>query len=414
MRELIDTLKARAKKIPWLYEWVRRRRSRRQEAEYLLLREKYYRQCGQLFADPGWQTRSAELLRKRWKGPHTTKVRPKDIRIFVAAGDDTGGPRMLRAFERGFDTVICDLRQYRRMGSAGESKRSIRRIDEWRPRMQREVLSAFQEAHAERPVDLAFLYGSHLDFEPGTPREISSTGIPVAVLCLDDKHIFLEKPYYGYPNGQKPLIGSVDIHLTNSIDVLRWYMAEGVPAFFMPQGVDPEIFKPLPVLRDIDVSFIGQRYGVRARIVDFLRAAGIRVSCFGAGWGTRMISDAQKVQIYNRSRIVLGVGGTGLSERITCIKGRDFEVPACGTLYLTTYNPELVPLFDIGKEILCYYSEIDCVEIIRYYLECPEEAEAIGKAGHERCLREHTWEKRIVDLLAWMGILRMQSAPVPS
>ena len=405
MKPLPEIVRAHLRRIPWLYETVRRRRARRQEKEYLSLREMYYSRSRGLFASGDWLGRSRQLLQERWKGPREVKPALKDVRIFVAAADDTGGPRMLASLRDHFDAVIFDLRQFRSLGHAQEFREAIRTIGQWRPRLQRELIDAFHQAHTQAPVDVVFAYGSHLDFDPETFQALRVTGVPVLDLCLDDKHIFLEKKRYGHPNGQKPLIGSVDVHLTNSPDCVRWYLGEGVPAYFMPQGVNPDIFRPLEVAKDVDVSFVGQRYGMRARLLDLLRATGIRVECYGAGWGTRVISDDEKVELYNRSRINLGVGGTGLSDLITCIKGRDFEVPACGAVYLTTYNPELMPLYDIGKEVLCYYNEIDCVELIRYYLEHPKELEAIGRAARERVLRDHTWEKRFAGLLQWMGIV---------
>jgi hypothetical protein len=405
MRYLPEIAKARLRRIPWLYETVRRRRARRQEKEYLSLREMYYARSRPLFVNGDWLRRSRQLLQERWKGPREVKPALKDVRMFVAAADDTGGPRMLASLHDHFDAVIFDLRQFRRMGHAQEAGEAMRAIGQWRPRLQRELVDAFHSSHAQAPVDAVFAYGSHLDFEPETLQALRATGVPVLDLCLDDKHIFLEKKRYGHPNGQKALIGSVDVHLTNSPDCVRWYLGEGVPAYFMPQGVNPDVFRSLDVARDVDVSFVGQRYGMRARLLDLLRATGVRVECFGAGWGTRVISDDEKVEMYNRSRINLGVGGTGLSDLITCIKGRDFEVPACGAVYLTTFNAELMPLYDIGKEILCYYNEIDCVEVIRYYLERPKDLEAIGRAARERVLRDHTWEKRFAGLLQWMGIL---------
>ena len=112
--------------------------------------------------------------------------------------------------------------------------------------------------------------------------------------------------------------------------------------------------------------------------------------------------------MYSRARINLGIGGTGVSERVMCVKGRDFEVTACGGLYLTSYNPELALLYDIGKEILCYTNEFDCVELVRYYLQRPEEAKAIAAAGRARCLRDHTWERRFEDLFTWMDLVSPQ------
>ena len=231
-------------------------------------------------------------------------------------------------------------------------------------------------------------------------------GIPAALLWLDEKHAFWERPL-GIPNGQKPLIGSCDVHLTNSFECIRWYMAEGAAAYYFPQAIDPEIYRPLNLERDIPVSFMGAAYGARIDFIRKLKKAGIPIQCFGAGWerGKGERPDIDNVEIYCRSIVNLGIGATGHSERLTCVKGRDFEVPAVGGFYLTTYDYELSRLFYIGKEIVCYRNVLDCIELIRYYLERPEEAQEIGEAGRQRILAEHTWTHRMVGLLKWMGIL---------
>jgi spore maturation protein CgeB len=38
------------------------------------------------------------------------------------------------------------------------------------------------------------------------------------------------------------------------------------------------------------------------------------------------------------------------------------------------------------------------IEKIRYYLQHDDERETIRHAGHERTLREHTYEQRIMDI----------------
>lgn len=404
MKPLPLKIRKRLRSISWLYEFVRTRRAHHQEQEYVGLREHYYAKTRSLFAEPGWRARSLDLLHRRWAGPQHIKWRLADVRVFVAAADDLGGPRILDSLAECCDAVVFDLRQYRDLGSEVTSERATATLRKWRPRMQRDVVAAFKAAHAQQPVDVIFAYGNYFDFEPDTLRAMSAFCVPVVDLCLDDKHIFLQKNL-PWPNGQKPLIGAVDVHLTNSPDIMRWYMGEGVPAYFMPQGVNPKIFRPMNVEKTIDVCFVGQRYGMRVRLVNALRTAGVQVTCFGGGWGTRLLTDDEKVEMYNRARINLGIGGTGVSDRMTCIKGRDFEVPATGSFYLTTYNPELTFLYDIGKEILCYLNEIDCVEIVRYYLERPDEAQAIAEAGRARCLRDHVWQVRFQQLFEWMGIL---------
>jgi len=395
---MISSLKKRSRRVSWLYELVRKRRAHIKEAEYISLREQYYRKTESLFAEPGYLAKSRGLLSKYWQGPRQVKSSPKEVRLFAVGATVVGASQLLPELARSFDTEVFDFGE-----SCSEIEHGNRRL---RDLLQKDLLESFRKAHRERPVDLAWLSATHVFVSPETLNEIRRAGVPVAVLNTDDKHLYREDPRWGFPNGQKPLIGAVDVHLTNSLECVRWYMAEGAAACFSPQGVDPEIFKPLPVSKDYDVTFIGAAYGMRRKFIEKLRNTGIRIACFGQDWGTRFVTDDEKIEIFSRSRINLGVGGVGSSDRITCVKGRDIEVPGSGNVLLTLYDAELARLWCVGKEILCYYNEIDCIEQIRYYLERPHEAEAIGRAARERALREHTWTHRLVELLRWMGIMQ--------
>jgi hypothetical protein len=381
------------------YEVVRRRRARRQEQAYITRRDAYTRAAGSVFSPPGYLARSKERLLAGWDGPATVKANRADARLFCVVADDSGGVQMVASLQRSFDCVMFDLSRYRNLGSTNWAE-SL----DWRDRLQRDLWEEFHEAHRAAPVDLVFAYASYLELEPATLRAVRGSGVPVAVYCLDDKHCFAQQPQLGYPNGQAPLIGAADLHITNSRECVRWYLAEGAAAYYMPEGVDPDQYHPVAGERYPLATFVGQRYGFRGRFIEALRAAGIEVACFGPGW-ERLLTHEQKVDVYSRSLVNLGIGGVGYSDRITCLKGRDFEIPATGGMYLTTYDPELAELFEVGRELSCYRNEIDCAEQIHYYLENPEAAVKIGAAGRARCLRDHTWETRFTELLRWLGVL---------
>jgi hypothetical protein len=334
--------------------------------------------------------------------PAARRAAPQDVRLFVAATDNLGGPRLVASLKKTFQCVVADFADY----PAGYDRRS----PAWRAWYQREVVARFEAENATQPFDLIFAYGSKAEFEAATLNRLRRSGVPLALLCLDDKHTFVEDPVHGFPNGQLPLVGSADVHLTNSLECVRWYLAEGAAAYYMPQGVDAEFFRPTNVPYELDVSFVGQRYGQRLQVINDLRRYGVKVACYGPGWGTRILSEEDKVEMCSRSRINLGVAGVGYSARVTCIKGRDFEVPAAGGLYLTTYSAELANLFRIGDEVLCYLNTLDCVEQIRYYLARPHEAQAVREAGRRRTLDEHTWERRMTGFLRWMRILKQNEA----
>lgn len=88
-----------------------------------------------------------------------------------------------------------------------------------------------------------------------------------------------------------------------------------------------------------------------------------------------------------------------------CLKGRDFEIPMSGGLYLTQDNPELSLVYKIGEEIVTYKDEKDCAEKIKWLLADHKKADSIRKAAREKALKEHTWSKRFEQIFVLSGIM---------
>src|SRR3712207_2982449 len=128
------------------------------------------------------------------------------------------------------------------------------------------------------------------------------------------------------------------------------------------------------------------------------------------------LSDVEMIQMYSRSKINLGFstcGATHLTgERIVQIRLRDFEVPMSGGFYMVEYMEELEEFFEVGKEVVCYEGPEDLADKIKYYLSHDAEREAIRRAGYERCLRDHTWQKRFEKVFEEMGLSRCAASPV--
>jgi spore maturation protein CgeB len=114
------------------------------------------------------------------------------------------------------------------------------------------------------------------------------------------------------------------------------------------------------------------------------------------------------VKSYSRSKISLGFSGVAGTlpdgHRITQIRLRDFEAPMSGAFYLVEYMEEIEEFFEVGKEIVCYEGSDELIEKCRYYLRHDDERERIRAAGHERALRDHTWQKRFADVFEAVGL----------
>jgi hypothetical protein len=277
---------------------------------------------------------------------------------------------------------------------------------ERRQDMNKLFLSNLRAAHQSNPVDWVFVYAQGAEISAGTIQAITEEfGIPTVNMCLDDKNCWIV-PWMGdHPACQIALAPVFDISWTSSRVALNWYLAEGGRPIYMPEGFDSSFYKPMPVNQDIQVSFIGGAYGFRPSLIRYLVRHDIPIQTFGYGWlKSKWIENS--AEVFNRSRINLGMGGIGYSENLTTVKARDFEIPGTGGgVYLTSFNADLAQHFSIGKEILCYRNRYELIELIRYYLQNPIESQTIAQRAFDRCLNDHRWLHRYLRLLKILCIL---------
>lgn len=204
------------------------------------------------------------------------------------------------------------------------------------------------------------------------------------------------------------------------------YLDEGLEsAVYLPFGVNEGLFCLKDnVARDIDVSFVGAWHPYREWLIKLLKKAGVGVEVYGYRWPSGMISTDDMINIFQRSKISLNFSNSASNninyllsspkalwnslrskKRSEQIKGRHFEIPACGALELSYYVEGLEHLFSIGEEIAIYLNSADMIEKVRFYLDHDELRERVAHAGYQRTLNDHTYGKRFSDVfkkLGWM------------
>lgn len=277
---------------------------------------------------------------------------------------------------------------------------------ELREAMSERLMSTLRATHTERPVDWVFFYGGGQDIAPHLIRRITEElGVPTVDMSFDDKQGWAGASVSPWRTGAVDITREFDLFATSARIACEWHLIEGGRPIYMPEGFDASACEPRDVQRDLDVSFLGNAYGFRRSIVRSLGAHGVSVSTFGAGWaGSGWTADP--VDVFNRSRINLGMGGIEYSESLTNVKGRDFDIPGTGGgMYLTSFNPDLSLHYAIGEEIVCYRNQDEMLELIRWYLKHPDEADEITKRGRARGLREHRWLHRYEKLLRTLGVM---------
>lgn len=272
--------------------------------------------------------------------------------------------------------------------------------------MNADLLAFVRDVHKRKPIDVFLGYLSGWQVAPEVLREIAGMGIVVCGFNWDDKLAFRGRFAGGRWSGPAAVAAAYDLSLTNAASSIIKYEGEGGLAMFWPEGANPQHFRPLDREYGFDVSFVGACYGYRPILIERLRKRGVQVHTFGPGWPSGPIPEQDMVEIYARSKINLGFGGIGYSRKSQCLKGRDFEVPMCGALYLTSANPELDSVYAVGQEIDVYRDADDCLDKIHYLLAHPEHAEQVRRAGREKCLASHTWEKRFAELFRVIGYLQ--------
>jgi glycosyltransferase involved in cell wall biosynthesis len=277
--------------------------------------------------------------------------------------------------------------------------------DGWREAMNEGLSRTVKDLAADRPFDVIFTYLSGQQLIPETLERLRELGAPMVNLALNDKETFVGKVRNGQAAGGRDICRYFDLSWTSTIDALEKYVVEGATPFYLPEGANPDIHRPFDEDKSYDVSFVGQCYGNRPEIIGRLRAAGIRVEAFGPGWPGGPLTMEEMVRTWSRTRINLGFGGVLGHKETYCLKGRDFEIPMSGGLYLTEHHAELIPFYDVGREIVTYRGFDDLLEKIRWLLSNPEELDLIRLAGRARALREHTWEMRFDRVFRMLGVL---------
>ena len=113
------------------------------------------------------------------------------------------------------------------------------------------------------------------------------------------------------------------------------------------------------------------------------------------------LTDADLIRFVSECRVVLGLNEAPVRRRAdrSYLKLRDVEFPGYGACYLTQHNPDVARAFDVGREVLTFHNLVEAAAMARDHAARPALAEAIGRAGRRRVLREHTWATRLEEIV---------------
>lgn len=212
--------------------------------------------------------------------------------------------------------------------------------------------------------------------------------------------VWLSDDHWRYEESRK-VWELFDLVVTTDAEGVEKRTSEGRKNVLLSQwGCNHFLYSQLNLPKLYDVAFAGRAYGKREEFVARLRSQGIDVRTFGEGWkdGGR-VTQSELIRIFNQSRICLNISYAGKDDKQQ-IKGRDFEVPGCGSLLMTKNVPGIASYYVPGEEIAVYEDVDDCARQIKELLADDERRERMAWAGHQRALRDHTIEGRLVRIFA--------------
>lgn len=272
-------------------------------------------------------------------------------------------------------------------------------------------------ATAKRPDLVLVLDGMDLPLEQVST--LRASGIRTAIWLTDD-------PYY--TDFTTNIVTHYDYVFTLERNCIDFYRGLGCcQVHYLPFGVHLDHYRPTimrsPVTRD--VSFIGSAYMNR---VEFFRPLMPELmqfnTVFNGIWWDRLpeaplygdrieigkwMSPQETAVAYSGSKIVINLHRSHMDELVNnntllipaaSPNPRTFEIAASGTLQLCDAREDIASFYKPGEEIEIFSNPQEMMDKIRFYLTHEEERRAVVLKAFERTLRDHTYKKRLGQLLA--------------
>jgi spore maturation protein CgeB len=260
-----------------------------------------------------------------------------------------------------------------------------------------------------------FLEAGGLHILPKTVDTLREMNIKTALWTIDAPRIFEPireaAPHYDFVFTG----GSEAYELLKDLDVksLHW----------LPFACDPGFHRPVALTKgerekySCDICFVGSGweglYPYRRRYLEAL--ADFDLGIWGPGWETLPSKSPLKkfirggetrpeewIKIFSAAKIIFHSHYRDPNGKILCyqVAPRVYEALACEGFLIVDRQPDVLRFFESGKDLVVFDDLKGLQELVKYYLQYPNEAEAIAARGREKVLAKHTYSHRIKEILA--------------
>ena len=189
-------------------------------------------------------------------------------------------------------------------------------------------------------------------------------------------------------------------------------------ASYLPNAALPEFHQRCSLSAEeqahygCDLAFVGMPYPNRLQL--FAELVDFDLGLWGPAWDKepalkpflrdegKFVDQQEELRIYSAAKIVINLHSSGLQdseEEPDFVNPRTFVLAACQTFQLIDERSLLSDLFEPGKEIVTFSDTADLRDKIRFYLDHPQERQAIAQRAYERVMKEHTYQHRMQQML---------------
>jgi len=186
-------------------------------------------------------------------------------------------------------------------------------------------------------------------------------------------------------------------------EMVDWFKSEGANCHYVVQGVDPEVFKPIPknpaYAQKMDgpvISMIGTRTTERDVYLKTLHDGGFFPTFYGPGYN-REVVDREFVDICCSADYLISLNThNGIHKGY--FSNRLVRYLACGTctFHLDEFG-SLKNHFEDGKEVIFFKGPEDLIEKLHNIDD--ETRIRVGIGGRERVLKEYTWDHTTAKMI---------------
>jgi spore maturation protein CgeB len=183
-------------------------------------------------------------------------------------------------------------------------------------------------------------------------------------------------------------------------------------------AADPDLFKPITIQKNIDVSFFG--YGSQFRdewmkkmiTLPSLAMKNAKFSVAGGGFSLDLgnanlmgdLSFSEYRQFTCRSKICLNITRWSHTSVYASSTARPFELAAFGACMVSQPYEGIGEWFDIGREMVVVNNENEVLLMYQSLLDNIDERQKMGECARERILKSHTYRHRAEEILQALSI----------